>query len=407
MIKIATISTAHKGGAGIAAFRLHENLNMDESIQSNFLQADPHGYNNNENINVRQNYPNKFKRGLKKIGIDNNPELLFRKEVSKYPNNYEIVTSPRTNFRVEQQQKVLEADIIHLHWIADFVNYPTFFKGVKNKPIVWTLHDMNPFQGIFHYKEDEFRNNKTLGAFDRKMIEVKKKSFKYHKNIHIVCYAKWMYEASKNSELFNNFQHHFIPQGIDFSEFKSFNKFEEKEKLQLNNGKKTLLFLSQNLDNRRKGGDLLLSALKQVKDKNFNLITIGNQSEKLVIPSEIRHLHIDHTANVQDLYKYYSISDLTILPSREDNLPNVLIESLANGTPLLSFQVGGMQDHIHDNYTGLFAEDLSAESLASKIDEFLMRTSDFDSGRIREYAMKNFSAEEQSRKYIDLYRSLL
>lgn len=407
MIKIATISTSDKGGAGIAAFRLHENLNHTNVIKSSFLQADMFGYNRNNHINVRPNYPNKFKRGLKKLGFDDNPDLIFKKQIAKNPANYEIATSAITNFRLEAQPKVLEADIIHLHWVANFINYPTFFKQLKNKPIVWTLHDMNPFQGLFHYKEDALKNKDTLGAFDRKMFELKKKALKKHRNIHIVCYAKWMFETSKNSELLGEFQHHFIPQGIDFSELQKFDILQEKIKLNLNNNKKTLLFLAQSLDNHRKGGDLLRTALSLVKDKNFNLITIGSNVDRINIPSEINHLHFDHTANVQDLYKFYAISDLTILPSREDNLPNIMLESFANGTPILSFNVGGMKDHVFENTTGLIAEDLSSECLAKKIDEFLLNKYNFDAYKIREYAMKNFSSQNQVKNYTELYKSLI
>lgn len=407
MIKIATISTYNVGGAGIAALRLHENLNKFSDVNSSFLQMYRFGQDQNSNINVRPNYPNKFRRGLKKLGIDNNPDLIFNKEITKYPANYEIVTSPVTNFRVERQQKVVESDIVHLHWVASFINHPTFFRELQNKPIVWTLHDMNPFQGLFHYKEDELKNKNTLGRFDRKTFEIKKKAFKKYNNINIVCYAKWMYEASQNSELLGDFKHHYIPQGVDFTEFLQFECFKEKEKLNLNNGKKTILFLAQNLENHRKGGDLLLNALNQLKDKSFNLITIGSSRETLNIPSEINHIHFDHTENVQDLYKFYSISDLTVLPSREDNLPNVMIESFANGTPVLSFNVGGMIDHVHENYTGLLAENISSESLAIKIDDFLENEIKFDDFKIREYAMKNFSAENQVKNYLDLYESLL
>ena len=61
-------------------------------------------------------------------------------------------------------------DIIHLHWIGGFVDIPTFFKHVK-KPIIWTLHDMNPFQGGFHYKDDVLNYKTYISKFDDRIIE--------------------------------------------------------------------------------------------------------------------------------------------------------------------------------------------------------------------------------------------
>lgn len=411
MIKVVHISTSKHGGAGLAAYRIHDALNKSGKVESFFIQREKGECDSEKKIFYAPIYKpyssNIFYRIYRKIkpyeSPENNP---IRKYVKNFSSNFEIVTYPDSSYRIENHPLVQEADIIHLHWVGEFLNYRTFFEKI-NKPIVWTLHDMNPFQGLFHYKEDEVRNIKTLGRFDRKMIEVKKRAFKSHKNIHIVCYAKWMYEVSKNSELFENFHHHFIPQGVDFSEFNLFDIIEEKKKINLNNGKKTLLFLAQSLENYRKGGDLLINALCKLKNKDFNLITIGYTKEDLDIPSEINHFHYNHTKSVQELYKFYAISDITILPSREDNLPNVLIESLSNGTPVLSFKIGGMLDHIHENYTGLFAEALSSDSLAVKIDEFIAKNIDFNASLIRKYAVQNFSAENQVKNYIELYQTLL
>src|SRR5687767_14714096 len=44
------------------------------------------------------------------------------------------------------------ADIIHLHSVADLLDYDLFFRDLRRDvPIVWTLHDMNPFTGGCHY----------------------------------------------------------------------------------------------------------------------------------------------------------------------------------------------------------------------------------------------------------------
>ncbi|MDR2993391.1 MAG: hypothetical protein LBV11_06090, partial [Bacillus cereus] len=89
----------------------------------------------------------------RKLNIDN--VTLHKKKLDKLEGKYEIASIPFSSYRLENHPLIKEADIIHLHWIADnFLNYPTFFKNIK-QPIVWTLHDINPFRGIFHFDGDK------------------------------------------------------------------------------------------------------------------------------------------------------------------------------------------------------------------------------------------------------------
>ena len=58
-------------------------------------------------------------------------------------------------------------DILQLHWVSTFVDYREFFSRISRKlPIVWTLHDMNPFTGGCHYSGDR------CGKFPRKLRRV-------------------------------------------------------------------------------------------------------------------------------------------------------------------------------------------------------------------------------------------
>ena len=71
---------------------------------------------------------------------------------------------------------VQEADIIHLHWIAGFVDYPTFFKKV-DKPIVWTIHDENPGLGGSHYTIWRDSLGEKMMKIERRFVQTKKQNF--------------------------------------------------------------------------------------------------------------------------------------------------------------------------------------------------------------------------------------
>lgn len=405
MIKIVHISTSKNGGAGIAAFRIHEALNKTNQVESHFLQKDKNASNEDEKIDYVSVYkPSIIFRILRKLKlIDYTENSQLRKFVKTHSSNFEIATFPTSSYRIEEHPLVKEADIIHLHWVADFLNYPTFFSKI-NKPIMWTLHDMNPFQGIFHYKNDELNNSNDLGKIDEKIKNLKNKYIQRNKNVNILTLCKWMYENSISSKVFHKSKHFILPNLINFEQYPILDRKKEKQKLGLDNGLKTLLFIAQDINNPRKGFDLLIEALNKIKVR-VNIITIGG--EKKLLSNNYNHLHFKNINNVEKLNSLYSASDLTLLTSREDNLPNVMLESFANGTPVISFRTGGMQDWIKDNETGFLIDAFKIDELSTKLIFFIENDNIFDSSKIYEYAKSNFSIEKRLSEYISIYKNIL
>ena len=405
-IKIATISTSNKGGGGIAAFRLHQGLNDVVGVMSNFFNQITATDETAQIIKVEP----ENKIGIKKIigkannKISLNELAVYNNKLSKLTLNCEIASLPYSSYKIENHPLIKEADIVHLHWVADFVNYPSFFKKIK-KPIVWTLHDMNPFQGLFHYKNDEI-NNTVASVLDRKVYQDKRKFIHQHSNLHIVCLTDWMFKASSNSDILGDYPHYLIPNGLDFSaNKKNDNSQRLKTKYNIDNNNKTLLCVSQNLKNPRKGFDLLQKALNNISDQCFNIITLGNNSIQL--PSNFNHVHINHIDDLNELNSIYSLADLFLLPSKEDNLPNVMLEAFANGIPIIAFNTGGMKDWIISNENGILVDDFSAKEFAKELIKFAQNTYAFNSVDIKRYAEKHFNVINQRKKYIHLYQSIL
>jgi glycosyltransferase involved in cell wall biosynthesis len=101
------------------------------------------------------------------------------------------------------------------------------------------------------------------------------------------------------------------------------------------------------------------------------------------------------------------MSNIFVLPSREDNLPNVMLESFACGTPVVSFAEGGMKEHIVDKFNGFLAEEISGRSLAKCIEQAYENRNNFDPILIREYAEEYFGYKKQADAYTLIYRKLL
>lgn len=403
-MKIVQISTFVNGGAGIAAFRLHSSLMRQPDIESEFLQKTyiPNKkYAEDNHIHTAPIGHSYLLRARKKFNL-HSEHFQWNKLRSK-PRNYEVATFATTSFRLEELPLVKDADIIHLHWVAEFINYPTFFKNIK-QPIVWTLHDMNPFMGLFHYEEDEIRNNDIWNYINKKVLEQKIKAIHRHNNVHIVSPSLWMKERAKKSEALGKYPHEVIPHGIDLSQYPKLNKQHSKSELGINNSLKTIVFVASSTDNYRKGFDLLIDAIN-LKNIKFNLISVGGP--KIQLNDNINHIHYERINDVAKLNTIYSAGDITIIPSREEAFNLVMIESFANGTPVLSFSTGGMAEHVKTGVTGILEYNTNSASLGDDIGDFLNNKYNFDHNIIRQYAFDNFSDKLQTEKYIQLYKKIL
>ena len=156
-LKVLHLTTSSKGGAGIAALRLHEALReqgLASAYVSKNLTIDFTGISINDPFFLYR-IPSISKKIVNKI-----KSLFFLSEAQKLQRkltglkdslDYEMLSTAFSNFKMENHPLVKEADILHLHWVSGLIDFDTFFKKCK-KPIIWTLHDMNPFQGFFHYE---------------------------------------------------------------------------------------------------------------------------------------------------------------------------------------------------------------------------------------------------------------
>ena len=400
-MKVLHISTYDTGGAAKAAIRLHQGL-LKLGVKSSFLSL----YSSNVKFEKKYQHcytikEKAFEYARIKWGLGNSrvEEQVYRQRTRS---SLEVATLLKTNFDITQQKVYKDADIINLHWTSSYLDYPSFWK--KNlKPTVWTLHDMNPFCGIYHYRGDAIRNNEQLGELDCATKKAKCKLYQ-RAEISIVCPSRWLLNCSQSSKLFRHFPHYHIPYSLDTTVFKLQKQREAREELSLPQDKKILLFVSQNVANYRKGYDLLLEAVSQIKNStSVQAVAIGN-------PPQNKCKDITYLGSVEEEKKMaqaYAAADAFVMPSREDNLPNVMLESLACGTPVISFPIGGALDIIESGRNGWLTSEVSAEALAQAIQEWYRSPSPLNRNAISCKAGKHFALTTQARSYEDLYRNLL
>ncbi len=165
------------------------------------------------------------------------------------------------------------------------------------------------------------------------------------------------------------------------------------------------LFVAQSVNIYRKGFDLLADALKNLKHLSITLLVLGDADNLHIDGVDIRRLGI--IDDNEKLAYFYSNADAFIIPSREDNLPNVMLEALACGTPVIGFPIGGIKEHVNDFKTGLLAEEVSSESLGKAIEMFCKTKDRFNREQISEYAFDNFNEKIIAAKYLKIYAALI
>ncbi|MDB9755946.1 glycosyltransferase [Winogradskyella sp.] len=415
-MKPLIVNTYTIGGAATAAYRLHYGL-LDAGINSKFLHA--YGPDKIENevqlfpeISFQQKVSTKLKKKINHIFHDiwlSSEEAIIKKR----PKSFDFFSFPRTDFNITNHTAYKDSDLVNLHWVANLIDYQRFFK-TNTKPTFWTLHDMNAFTGGCHYSNDCIQfNTKCIkcpqleGTGQEKVIskywELKLKSIQESKNLKFICLSEWMQDNLLQSSIGTNRESVIIRNGLDENIFKPYPKNIAKSLFNLPSDKIILLFVSQNLNNERKGFSILEEAINLVKNKNdFHFVAVGGGTGKRTKNIQ----YIQHINDQRLMPLLYSAADAYIIPSLMDNMPNTIAEAQLCGTPVIGFKNTGIKEMIKPNLNGILVENFTAQELANVIENLATTLSKFDIETIRSNAVKEYSLKRQVDEYIKLFKSL-
>lgn len=245
-------------------------------------------------------------------------------------------------------------DLIHLHNIHGYyLNVEILFNYIKthNIPVVWTLHDCWAFTGHCAYFDIVHCSKWRKHCFscpqkneyperwgvDRsfKNFEKKRRIFSDVDKMTIVTPSVWLQKQVNNSFL-SNYNTVVINNGIDLEKFK-YTPSELRRIYQIEN-KKVILGVSSVWD-RRKGLDVFIK-LANALDSTYAIVLIGiTEKIKKMLPTNI--IALRRTESIEELAQYYSMADVFVNPTLEDNYPTTNLEAIACGTPVITFYTGG------------------------------------------------------------------
>ena len=358
-MKILHITTNLNGGAGIAAIRLHLSM-LKYGIDSKLLTLNNNGKNvickvlfDGEIHSSNIEYPLLTFKNLihEKITKSYSNKILYNKikkneklkliTPSKINNefNFTLFSYPETIYDITTCSSFEDADVIHLHWVANFLDYPTFFSKI-NKPIVWTLHDENPYLGGFHYQDDVDNNMATHWIKESEFRVLKERSVSKCKKLTIVSPSNWIANNAEKSTIFKNRRVTVIRNCLNSNVFCPRDKKFSRELFNIPKDKIIVLIASHDLTIPRKGVSLISNLINNSEFSNFHFVFAGDNS--FFSGSNIQSVGaIDDEILMSCLY---SSADFFLLPSLLDNLPNTLLESLYCGTPVIAFNIGDFED---------------------------------------------------------------
>ncbi len=322
---------------------------------------------------------------------------------------------------------VREADVVNLHWVAGMVA-PAEVRGLvaSGKRVVWTLHDQRAFTGGCHfsagcrgYEADcaacPQLADDPCGLTGEQLAEAVRQLA--GAGVTWVTPSVWLGDCLRASVVGRGERVETIPYGLDVEKFAPGERREAKIGLGLDPSVSYVCVGAHDLTERRKGADFLRDILRdlavrsatagRVKSGEWRVLAFGRDS-KSVEHCGWRVDSFDYVDSDEKLARIYSAASAMLFTSREDNLPNTILEALSCGCPVVAARVGGAADLILDGETGSLLEWGDVEGMAGALADQLGDPSRCErlgaAGRRR--AEDEFSLERQAVRYRELYDGL-
>jgi len=311
-----------------------------------------------------------------------------------------------------------DADIVHLHYINGGMLSVKDISRI-NKPVVWSLHDNWAFTGGCHVMNGchQYENGcgkcPVLGSSknkDRSYYNYKSKlsGFNKLKNLTVVCLSNWMKVQLEKGQIFESAKSIVnLPNLINSTTFSPYSKEHSRVLLNLEPSKRYIAFGVMDLiSDPNKGIDLLVKALNKLPKDAFEILVFGSKDETLQEHFLQRVHALGRIYDDVALRLLYSASNATIVPSMQENLSNVIMESLSCNTPVVAFNTSGNPDLIDHQVNGYLAKPFEIDGLSKGI-QWTLENQQKIGDNPRKSILEQFDEELVIPKYIELYKDIV
>jgi glycosyltransferase involved in cell wall biosynthesis len=316
-----------------------------------------------------------------------------------------------------------DCDLVHLNWVSGLIDPATVARiATRHAPVLWTLHDMAPLTGGCHFDGgcggfvDGCHGCPQLGGlsgfdYTGRRLRLKQQEFGRipEGRLHLVSPSRWLALEAERSPLFRGRPVHVIPNTIDLDLFRPRERARARHRFGLPAEGSVVLFVARKLANRRKGAHLLAPIVERIRAvlPEVTVVVAGSGLDRRAFPFD--HRDLGDIIDEDRLADVYSVADVTLIPSLQDNLPNVMVESMACGVPVAAFDVGGVPDLVTDGRTGVLAPPGDVDGLANAV-VALLGDREFRAaapGHCRGAIVEGCCPRRQSEKYSRLYEHMI
>lgn len=404
IVKIHHLSSAHfSGGAARAGFRIHCAL-LAAGHESVWVDA---GRDCPERPDIVRAAParRRWKGWARLLRLDE--RRRFRRAFSAARTLATIPSGPGTK---ELITAAGWPDLFHFHWVSDYLDWAGALPALTARvPVVWTLHDLNPLGGAWHYDPDADEIDPRRTRWEEKLRRRKREVLSRLPGDRLVFVApsRWIAGRIRACEATSHFATHQIPYAIDTTIFCPGERDMMRAELDLPARARIVGFVADSISDRRKGVRELCEALALLPgNRPAVLVAVGGGALPLATENYRRIGRIQDDARLR---AFYAACDLFVCPSLQDNLPNTVLEAMACGTPVVAFDTGGIPDMVSEGETGRLVPTGDIKALAGTIaallDDEAARARMGRSGRARVEA--DFSPGVVARRHAELYLGLL
>jgi glycosyltransferase involved in cell wall biosynthesis len=388
---------------GRAALRLHKAF-LNAGLDSSIVALTP-AINDDERVK----HTGKWTKLI--AWLDNKIQPYLKRHLVK---EFGSFSNPLLGSNLSRIEEVKKADYIYIHWaLGGFLNLKSFEQIAKlGKPVIFFMHDMWNITGGCHhsfgcenYKTEcnSCHNFSSPKKYDRSYKQFKKKLRLYSKydNLYFVAPSEWLYGCAKQSCLTKNKLNFYIPNILDKSLFKPFDKKIAKAIFNIDADETVIAFGAEAVNSPYKGWSYLQQAIeilnKEQSVKKLSVLVFGGgDSKKIKDAIPVKTRFVGYLQDEYSMMLLYNATDVFIAPSLAESFGYVILESLCCGTPVVAFNTGGIPDLILHKKNGYLAKYKDAQDLATGI-EFCLKNG------IKGYMQPKFEPDIIVKKHFELF----
>ena len=328
------------------------------------------------------------------------------------------VTGVDTPVPLDISSKIIDrakdSDVIHLHNLHGYyLDYKNLLALWGDKPIIWTWHDAWGATGRCAYPREcdgwktGCQSCANMNYYPASLRDRASKNYierfnvlANNRHLQIVSPSEWLAEIAIERG-YPESRVTVIPNPVDVEQFSLTNPTASRQVLDLPFGKKIILFVAAQCDDPRKGYLDFCHATEGLDTLN---IAIGSNPPKL-----FDHVKcVGAIESTETMSHYFSVANVVVVPSYADNYPNVILESIASGVPVIGYNSGGVSELLRFPFSkGVAAGDIQHLNLALK--EWLIDKHDLDHVKktLRQAAMDNWAIRNVAANYVRLMQKML